>query len=496
MRKQVLFGAALLALGTAVVSSCSKDEVVIDNTPGVETPAEDGVQEIILQVANTGDGLETRAGRPLFSSEAKQSIEKVRVVIVQTTNKTSNDKQGKVVAVKEFTDWMGSSTVYGPSSSEGHGRQASWKLTGDERVAKGESFRVYAVGYTKSNSLYTNGIDAFEGLNTGAVNSFDNWFNSSITTTDGLGEEIFAGEIASISTDANTGDFILTTGNTNNVLTLHRQVAGAMGYFTSIPVYKIGSEYSQVTDLTGYKLRLISSNLSNEIVLTQFNSDFVNTGEGVEFIVNGRANLLSEADIKFYQSDANKALGYKGYEVFSIELDKWFPNGDVNNDGLLDEGDIVNTGDWDTPASVEGASFKPGSVFAGTFLIPFAKMVGRQTLQLQLVNKQSKVIRVWNINLPSDDKQVAPTAGHALIWNGTPTVEGASFAKSTDPGAGENVNHYSIVRNHLYTIGEKTSDAYDPENPGTDIPEDLSKGQNLVLKVNDNWELIHKMEVE
>lgn len=284
MRKQVLFGAALLALGTAVVS-CSKDEVVVDNTPGVETPVAEGEQEIILQVANTGDGLETRAGRPLFSSEAKQSIEKVRVVIVQTTNNTSNELENKVVAVKEFTDWMGSSSVYGPSSSEGHGRQATWKLTGDERVAKGESFRVYAVGYTKSNSLYSSGISDFEGLNTGAGNSFDNWFNSSITTTDGLGEEIFAGEIASISTDENTGDFILTTGNTDNVLTLHRQVAGAMGYFTSIPVYKIGSEYSQVTDLNDYKLRLISSDQSDKIVLTNFNSDFVNTGAGVEFIV-------------------------------------------------------------------------------------------------------------------------------------------------------------------------------------------------------------------
>ena len=44
--------------------------------------------------------------------------------------------------------------------------------------------------------------------------------------------------------------------------------------------------------------------------------------------------------------------------------------------------------------------------------------------------------------------------------------------------------------------GTDPSDPDTPENPGTDIPEDLSKGQNLVLKVNDNWELIHKMEVE
>ena len=29
-----------------------------------------------------------------------------------------------------------------------------------------------------------------------------------------------------------------------------------------------------------------------------------------------------------------------------------------------------------------------------------------------------------------------------------------------------------------------------------DEPQDLSTGQNLILRVNDNWELIHKMEVE
>lgn len=34
----------------------------------------------------------------------------------------------------------------------------------------------------------------------------------------------------------------------------------------------------------------------------------------------------------------------------------------------------------------------------------------------------------------------------------------------------------------------------DPTNP--DKPEDLSKGQNLILKVNDNWEAIHQMELD
>ena len=36
----------------------------------------------------------------------------------------------------------------------------------------------------------------------------------------------------------------------------------------------------------------------------------------------------------------------------------------------------------------------------------------------------------------------------------------------------------------------------DGPTPGTDQPEDLSKGQNLVLKVNDNWETIHQLELD
>lgn len=508
MKKHVLFVATLLALGTAFVS-CSKDEVVNNNT-GVETPVAEGEQEIILQVANTGDGLTTRAGRPLFSSEAKQTIDKVKVVIV-------DNNSGNVVSVKVFTNWSTDavSQIY---NTDGHGRKATWKLTGAERLAANGTYRVYAVGYTSTGSLYTEGIKAFEALSTNEEYAS---FVSKITATVVDGEEIFAGEIASITTDTE-GNFVVTTGGANNVLTLHRQVAGVMGYFTSIPVYSAidaataaaqqagesEQDKYQVTDLTNYQLRLVSSSMSNKMILEAFNSDFVNTGENVEFKVNGILEGSVEKNQNFYTSDLNKVSGGEAdaYEVFTIDLAKWFPNGDVNNDGLLndlDAEDYTTNGNWDTPASVQGASFAPGSVFSGKFVIPFAKAIGTQTLQLQLVGKKisdgtlsssPEVIRVWNINLPSDDAQLYPTAGHALVWDGTTTnVSETNFKALEGEGAGENQTSYSLVRNHLYGIGAKATDEF---NPDKDEPQDLSTGQNLILKVNDNWELIHKMEVE
>lgn len=148
MRKQVLFGAALLALGTAVVS-CSKDEVVVDNTPGVETPVAEGEQEIILQVANTGDELTSRAGRPLYSAEAKQNIDNVFIMIV---SKNVDDTKGKVVKTNLIENWMQVSADY---STNGHGKQYTWKLSGKDVLAEGNYF-VYAIGYSNNSSYQYN----------------------------------------------------------------------------------------------------------------------------------------------------------------------------------------------------------------------------------------------------------------------------------------------------------------------------------------------------
>ena len=62
------------------------------------------------------------------------------------------------------------------------------------------------------------------------------------------------------------------------------------------------------------------------------------------------------------------------------------------------------------------------------------------------------------------------------------------------------------MRNHLYGIGTRMNDQADPEHPGTDPepdtedpddkPESLKNKQELTLQVNDNWEVIHGMELE
>lgn len=501
MRKQVLFGAALLALGTAVVSSCSKDEVVIDNTPGVETPAEDGVQELILNMNSAGDGLTSRGGRPLYSSEAAQEIDKVVIKIIDRT--ASSSTENEIVRSITIENWQEVSKQY---TVGGHGRMYTFKLSKDQKVPTG-TYEIYAIGYTSTGSSYN--FEDYEGLN----NIEFSYQTQTLPSTEA--EEVFAGSIKTIEVDEQQ-NFVLTANAENNVLTLHRQVAGVIGYYSNIPTLKSGEDMDETTGVIanatnypeyvqGLKLRLVSTNASDKIVFAGFNSDFTETGDKYKFIVNGSNDELSP-DAKFDGSVDNDA-----YMLYEIPLKDWFVGGDANNDGMLDLND--NRGDngivldnWVSPYStVAGLEFEEGSVFAGKFVIPFAKVANTQrTLELQLVvgttlqnedgevdgYSEDNIVRSWKINLSESDPQVVGESG-ANVHAQLVTTEGKTV--NFTPQMEERYNSYSVVRNHLYTVGTKGTNDY---NPDTDEPQDLSKGQELILKVNDNWELIHKMEVE
>lgn len=522
MRKQVLFGAALLALGTAVVSSCSKDEVVIDNTPGVETPVAEGEQEIILQVANTGDELTSRAGRPLYSAEAKQNIDNVFIMIVSK----SGDTKGKVVKANLIENWMQVSADY---STNGHGKQYTWKLSGKDVLAAGNYF-VYAIGYSNNSSYQYNTSGTIADYVEDMTTSTPNFAKFTAKLANIKAEEFFAGEIAAI-TVGDGGEFELTANQTANVLTLHRQVTGVTGYYINVPTTTVENRGNILTALEdvkngttnkttynnaikNYKLRLVSSNCSNEIVAAAFNSSFTTTGENIDYVVNGHA----------VETKITADAGFKGevdntrYTVYEITLGDWFPNGDVNGDGILGEEDYnLDADNWRKPTSMgnEAVGFQPGSVFGAEFLIPFLKTANTKTLELQLVGAEitvsgdsskeleagvETILRTWNINLASDDDQLGkdPQNGRKVYivdWTQISSDVWDTYQPKQvgEDAYAENRESYSLVRNHLYSVGEKATDEW---NPDKDEPQDLSTGQNLILRVNDNWELIHKMEVE
>ena len=535
MKKQLCVMAA--ACGLLSLASCSDDENVIIDQPVAESDA----QEIVLQIANAGDGLTTRGGRPLSSSDAAQDIDEVKIVIV-------NENDNKIVAVHTITNWMNVSSQY---TTDGHGQQYSWKLSKDEMLQAGQKYRAYAVGYTNPNSSYsltlnctstTNFITGIDETTPGDGTATLDWVNATMSSLSsegigGLGEEIFAGEI-DITTNTD-GEF-----EGDNILTLHRQVTGTIGYFTNIPTYKSGKKTTILGQLTadgtayesdmepkvanddyqayvkGLKLQLIVADMNDMVKMSGFNSSFTETGEDVQFIMNGaKSTNWPSAVKKAHFVDVNDptklvAIGTtddeKGYVAYEITLGDWFKNGDISDEdfqgflgnGFLNEDDAEGN-NWVSPLGFDG-EYKRGTVFAGQFMMPILKNPEMpRTMQLQLVATvalndtksnpvatEGEVIRAWNINLPEDDDQVwADPENHEKGNRHIETVNAEGEAFPVVGNEYEELTHsYSLVRNHLYTVGAISEDANEPE--------DLSKGNALILRVNDNWEMIHKMEIE
>lgn len=460
MKKNYLLGMALMA--SLSFYSCDKEVVYVQQDgEGVESVA-DGAQIITLQVENGGDGLATRAGRPLYSAEAKQTIENVKLWIC--------DAEGNVVYVKEISNWntKEGSTAY---ITGGHGRQTTIELKDEDKLAAG-TYKVYAVGYS-SNSDYdlakvieVKKTEEGEGKYTFSENMV---LPIKGDATNKIGEEIFAGQM----------DLSVETGKGfKKPVVLNRQVAGAFAYVKDIP-FMADAKY----------LKLVASAQNQSLVLGKFNS--------VDLTGNGSGN---GTNVKYVVNGTNGKSGSETYEICSIDLNKWFTAiKDDNEDNLIDAGE-----NWKNPYKPEGEpvagtypTFQKGSAFGGEFVIPFAHVDGKQTLTLQLTKADgTTVLRSWKVNLGSGDGQLKQTITYwNRNWNST----------ITDTSA----NTYSLVRNHLYGIGTRMNDEADPENPTVDPepdpnpdpedpdkPESLNNKQELVLKVNDNWEVIHGMELD
>ena len=112
-------------------------------------------------------------------------------------------------------------------------------------------------------------------------------------------------------------------------------------------------------------------------------------------------------------------------------------------------------------------------------------------MELQLLDADGNIIKTWTVSIPESDVN---NDGNKGLTDASNSI-------------------FNVVRNHMYNLGVKTSNGTtptpdpsnptpdpnkpDPEHPtpDTDKPEDLNKSQHLILKVNDNWEAIHNMEL-
>ena len=170
MNKKFILGITLL--GALSFYSCS-NETVIDSETGQEVGNNE--QVLSLTILNSGDGLTSRAGRPMYGTEAKQTIDKVRLWIC--------DSNGKVVYIKDYSSWQSDSESYE------NGRMTNFVL--ENRLTAG-TYTVYAIGYD-SKSDYD--LAALTGLTTSSTYSPNTIIAKKSGSSMTHGEEFFAGSL-------------------------------------------------------------------------------------------------------------------------------------------------------------------------------------------------------------------------------------------------------------------------------------------------------------
>lgn len=439
MKKYFISGAMLAGLMS--LAACSNDEGVVADNNGAE-------QQFTITLASSGDrATRAAADRTLDSEAAGQSIEKVTLVV---RSQDDGADKNKVVYIHTLDNWNGTATDY---DTNGHGKKLTFTIPKADKLGAG-SYVVTAVGYNEGNY----------NLKWPAKGDVLDKNITATTQADAEAKEVFAGE-----QQFSVKDGKIKGTDASVDVTLHRQVAGAYGYFTSIPA-KIGD-----TDVAS--IRMVSRSKNTVLTFGSFNRSFTTTDANVMYMVNGSVPATKTA--KFLNGDEANVL-------FSAKITDWFPNGDENKDGVYDK----NDSNWEKPNGYTGSYLK-GSVFASNFIVPFSATQGKSTLELQLLDATGNVLYAWPVKLDASNAQVGKKGE---------TASADLFGAGTAMGFAETADVFSLFRNHIYSIGihKQRTSTTDPETPvpGTDQPTDLSKIQNVVIRVNDNWEALHHMSID
>lgn len=437
MKKYFISGAMLAGLMS--LAACSNDEGVVAGNNGAE-------QQFTITLASSGDrATRAAADRTLESEAAGQSIEKVTLVV---RSQDDGADKNKVVYIHTLDNWNDTATDY---DTNGHGKKLTFTIPKADKLGAG-SYVVTAVGYNEGNY----------NLKWPAKGEVLDKNITATTQADAEAKEVFAGE-----QQFSVKDGKIKGTDASVDVTLHRQVAGAYGYFTSIPA-KIGD-----TDVAS--IRMVSRSKNTVLTFGSFNRSFTTTDANVMYMVNGSVPAGKTA--KFLNGDEANVL-------FSAKIADWFPGGDKNNDGVYDKKDT----NWTKHYS---GSYLKGSVFASNFIVPFSATEGKSTLELQLLDATGNVLYAWPVKLDASNDQIGKT-GETASANLSDPITAMGFAETADV--------FSLFRNHIYSIGihKQGTSTTDPETPvpGTDQPTDLSKIQNIVIRVNDNWEAMHHMSID
>lgn len=207
---------AILACGLLTFSACSNDDAFNEDETNVTAGETRNVELTFNFSVNSGE--QTRGGRPLYSSEALQQVNAMKVYVFK-------ESEGAFVYSKEITD----NGNFGFSNNSAQGTEShSYTLT--DKLDDG-TYKFLAVGYEEGYSA------TFKALS----------MTPNMTKLSELllelkagqnADEVFSGVSEAVNVNATSKSF-------NVGVELNRVVAGILGYFKNVP-YQIEKEGNMV----------------------------------------------------------------------------------------------------------------------------------------------------------------------------------------------------------------------------------------------------------
>lgn len=363
----------LSAVGVMMLAACSDDKVPLEGPETVQPGS-----ELTLTLNSSGDGVESRANRPLNSSEAANNITAVQIRIYNPSG-VDVTNTALMTGIQNPMPWSGPTDTGTPGTAD-HKFSKTIKLN---KLSTDGTYTVVAYGYNNVLDYTISGggaaAEAFTATLPAATNE----------------SELFAGR----------ANFTISNGlvtNQTNEVVMKRQVAGLLGYFKNIPI--LYPEPTLGVPTVVAFVRVYASSHSSAFTFPSALS------------VNGTGNNTKTKVLEYDLSSILTAA------VFGTQTTAALATGDLSVKFTIP---AINAG---------GVQTVPNSVLSGKFLIPFAQVASTTTFTVQLESATGVVLKSWNIiNSASANNKVYDVVRNYFYSIGQKVQAGNTNGGTPDP---------------------------------------------------------------
>lgn len=487
MKKQYLLMAAFASAMAFTACSNEDDLGGIDSNPDVS----EVVEGTTFEIAISNQGVGTKAVRPITSSAADNTVNKIKLVVYKKgstdagwQNVTLASTEGEATDGKLYIESIGGEGYDAETGALTNGiisyenAEVNENVPGtDQHITKKAKLAVTGL---QENTKYQfvaygyNDVDGSTGYpykgtapdNTYPQKPTGTWENgvmqagvsATILADDYKLEEIFAAtDVAEAVSDPNhTGEGTAPiVFSVEPSLTLTRQIAGMLAYFKNVPIYLNDPKNPTNDRQQVYKLQIVANHTPQDFYFPAIlleNEDF--NGVAIDRAKDGEDILMTfdfESIATNFSSHSNQDFyTFNGYNGDNSGLKKPQP-----------EGSNFTSSDM---------YIQDNTIFGARYLLPYDKhYTDNTTLVIRFLGKDDVLLeerRVTTANVPED---------------------GTMYT-------------YDIRCNNFYSIGVKMATDTKPEtgeepDPDIDDPMDLT-GKEIQVVVNDAWAVLHNMGIE